>query len=84
MVPKQPERAIKSMSQLGKNVKYSTFSDSQPNLDITRCDRYFAFVPLATDAPQQAASLFNHVVSKGEQRRRHSEAERLGGLQVDE
>ena len=29
-------------------------------------------------------SLFNHVVSKGEQRRRHGEAERLGGLQVDE
>jgi hypothetical protein len=41
-------------------------------------------VPLATNAPQQTASLFNHVVSKGEQRRRHSEAERLGGLQVDE
>jgi hypothetical protein len=27
MVPKQPERAIKSMSQLGKNVKYSTRVD---------------------------------------------------------
>jgi hypothetical protein len=50
----------------------------------SRTSRHFGIGPLATNAPQQTASLFNHVVSKGEQRRRHSEAERLGGLQVDE
>jgi hypothetical protein len=52
--------------------------------DSPRALRHFRKVPLATNAPQQTASLFNHVVSKSEQRRRHSEAERLGGLQVDE
>jgi hypothetical protein len=40
-------------------------------------------VPLATDAPQQTASLFDHLVGPDEQRLRHGEAERLGGLEVD-
>jgi hypothetical protein len=40
-------------------------------------------VPIATDAPQQTATLFDHVVGAGEQRGRHREAERLGGGQVD-
>jgi hypothetical protein len=41
-------------------------------------------VPIATDAPQQIGLLFDHLVGAGEQRRRHGEAERLGGLQVDD
>jgi hypothetical protein len=41
------------------------------------------FVPLSIDASQQKASLFDHLVGAGEQRRRHGKAERLGRLDVN-
>ena len=37
-----------------------------------------------THAPQQTASLFNHLVGAGKQHWRHSEAEGLSGLEVDD
>src|SRR5262245_35676595 len=39
---------------------------------------------LRTHAPQQTASSFDHLISAREQRRRHVEAERLRGLEVDQ
>jgi len=41
------------------------------------------FVPIATDAPQQTASLFDYLVGAGEQRRWHGEAERLGSVEIN-
>src|ERR1035437_10247659 len=40
-------------------------------------------LPLATNAPQQTASLFDHLVGQREELRRHLEAEHLRGLKVD-
>jgi hypothetical protein len=51
--------------------------------DKTRCGRFVREVPIATNAPQQTASLFDHLVGADEQRRRHGETECLGGLEVD-
>src|SRR5262245_29385407 len=36
-----------------------------------------------TNAPQQKVPLFDHLVGAGEERRRHFNAQRLGGLEVD-
>jgi hypothetical protein len=40
-------------------------------------------VPLATNAPQQTAPLFDHLVGERQKRRRYFEAERLGSLEVE-
>ena len=40
-------------------------------------------VPIETGAPQRTASLFDHLVGACEQRLRHGEAERPGGLEVE-
>jgi hypothetical protein len=55
----------------GLNVRFGPIADKRGRGWFVR------FVPLATDAPQQMASLFDHHVGGGEQCRRHGEAERL-------
>jgi hypothetical protein len=40
-------------------------------------------VPLTTNAPQQTASLFDHLVGERKQLRRHIETERFCGLEID-
>jgi hypothetical protein len=37
-----------------------------------------------TNAPQQKAALFDHLVGAREQRRWHSNAKRLGGFHIDD
>src|SRR5215475_10383105 len=40
--------------------------------------------PRRTFAPQQKRPLFDHLVGAGEQRRRNFDADRLGGLEVED
>jgi hypothetical protein len=54
------------------------------NSGQTRCGWIVCFVPIATDAPQQIVSLFNHLVGLGEQHWQNFQAERLRGLEVDD
>jgi hypothetical protein len=46
--------------------------------DMQRLHRHVGFVPTS-----EVAFSFDHLIGAGEQRRRHAEAERLRGLQVD-
>jgi hypothetical protein len=72
------------MSLLGhKRTKHrwpkSTVVRFGPKADKTERNWIVRFVPIATDAPQQTASLFDHLVGGDQQARRHVEAERPGG-----
>ena len=59
------------------------FSALPPLATGKRTRFYFRFVPFATDrrhsAPQQIATLFDHLVGAGEKRRWDGDTKRLGG-----
>ncbi len=74
-----------SMSQMGHErpiCRVRAMSASPPTATELLHYSNRRFGPLATDAPQQMASLFDHVVGKCEKRRRYFEAERFGSLEV--
>jgi hypothetical protein len=59
-------------------------SDFHPITDVQRTSRHFASVPIATNAPQQTLSLFDHLVGALLELQRHLEAERLRNFKVDD
>ena len=59
-------------------LRQSGMSALPPKADINRKGSNVRFVPIA-DIPL----LFNRLIHAGKQRRRHCEAEGLGGLEVD-
>jgi hypothetical protein len=69
--------------RLYESVIASRFVFSQKIRGPATFDFYNSIGQNPTPAPQQTARLFNHLVSDGEQGRRHRQAERLGGLEID-
>jgi hypothetical protein len=55
-----------------------------PEVGWTASDPDIPNPPLRTISQQKAIASFDHLVGAGEQRRRHSKAERLGGPEVDD
>ena len=61
-----------------------TFVRSAPKATFAlQCDERSEWVPFASDAPQQIAYLFDHLIGGDHQRLRHCDAEGLGGLEID-
>ena len=58
-------------------------SASLPNADIERCSGDVRVVPISDSRTAAPAVSFDHLVGSSDQRGRHCEAERLGGLEVD-
>jgi hypothetical protein len=55
-----------------------------PIADIDWSLWHVRFGPIATDAPQQTASLFDHLVGERENAGRKIETECLGSLEIDD
>ena len=54
-----------------------------PKADIERYVWHVRFVPKADKCAAANARLFDYLVGKGEHARGNSDAERLGGLEID-
>jgi len=55
-----------------------------PKSDITQRDKNVRFVPKADSCTAAIQTLLDHLIGTGEERLGHVEAERFGGLQVDD
>jgi hypothetical protein len=77
------------LPELARHISTLPISSFRPRADHFRSSpmsvhfrqsRQDSKLPLATNAPQQTASLFDHLIGAGKQRRWHGEVERLRSL----
>jgi len=67
----------------GKSPIEQLWSAVRPSPDSAQTSRHFSEVPLTDPCSAASATLLDDLIGAGEQRVRHSEAERLGGFEID-
>ena len=74
------------MSALGQKrtlKRWNRMSALPPKADVARRREHVRFVPIATKVRRNKNGLFDHLVSAAEQHRRHLDAERPRGPEID-
>src|SRR5450631_888351 len=79
-IPRNNLRAAGQHCQCRDARSMSVLVQKRPNCCSAAIVR---FVPIATDAPQHTAPLFDHLISASNDLRWHYEADSLGGGQID-
>src|SRR6516165_2068662 len=83
-VPYERPALMSALGQKRTSHQVRSTSALPPKADIGTQSRNVRFVPKAAVSNRSKKALFDHLVGAGEQRGRHSEAEGVGALEVDD